>query len=104
MKHGLITLGLLAGLLLGASIDATQPPSRQITAHIYQAGIDGYRAYIHPVTSRFIRCRFRPTCSNYSSLAVQRFGIAHGLRLTATRLWSCRPSVPLGTVDPVPSH
>ncbi|MBE3096418.1 MAG: membrane protein insertion efficiency factor YidD [Planctomycetes bacterium] len=52
--------------------------------------------------SRFVQCRYRPTCSEYSIEAVGRFGIRRGLVLTARRVMSCRPPVPRGTFDPVP--
>ncbi|MBE3072322.1 MAG: membrane protein insertion efficiency factor YidD [Acidobacteria bacterium] len=52
--------------------------------------------------SRFVQCRYRPTCSEYSVEAVRRFGIRRGLILTARRVLSCRPPVPRGTFDPVP--
>ena len=48
------------------------------------------------------RCRYTPTCSAYGQEAVRRYGARAGLRLTAARLWRCRPGVPYGTADPVP--
>lgn len=104
MRNGAIALALLAALLAGAAVDAARPPGQQISARAYLVCVAGYRAALHPVTSHFIRCRYRPTCSNYSALAVQRFGIARGLRLTLSRLLSCRQSVAPGTLDPVPSR
>lgn len=48
------------------------------------------------------RCRYQPTCSAYALQAIERYGLAAGLRLTAARLVRCRPGVPFGTGDPVP--
>ncbi|MDQ2774870.1 MAG: membrane protein insertion efficiency factor YidD [Acidobacteriota bacterium] len=49
-----------------------------------------------------IRCRYQPTCSEYSLEAVRRFGIGRGLQLTVRRLSSCKRDVPFGTSDPIP--
>ena len=102
MRNGVITLGLLVALALGVVADATRTPGQQISVRAYVAGVGLYHACIHPVTGHFVRCRFRPTCSNYSRVSVERFGIVRGLRLTIHRVWSCRPSVSPGTPDPVP--
>ncbi|GAA4928136.1 hypothetical protein GCM10025331_09500 [Actinoplanes utahensis] len=61
--------------------------------------IRGYRV----VSPRLpTRCRYRPTCSAYALQAIDKHGLAAGLRLTAARLARCRPGVPYGTGDPVP--
>ena len=46
-------------------------------------------------------CRFEPTCSAYSLLALERFGAAKGSYLTLTRLGRCHPWC-AGGLDPVP--
>ena len=46
-------------------------------------------------------CRHQPTCSDYALEAFQRHGVRKGLRLSATRLWRCRPGGSYG-YDPVP--
>ena len=104
MKTGLLATAITLAMVLGLTADAMRPPTHQFSARCYQMAIHEYHVHIHPITSRFIRCRYRPTCSNYSSIAVARFGIARGLKLTALRLLSCRQSVPFGTTDPVPPH
>ena len=50
------------------------------------------------------QCRYAPTCSAYGLEAVQRYGARRGLRLVVGRVWRCRPGVPYGTADPVPSR
>lgn len=48
------------------------------------------------------RCRFVPSCSQYSLEAVSRFGMAKGGWLSFVRLLKCGPWHP-GGFDPVPS-
>jgi putative membrane protein insertion efficiency factor len=90
-------------MVLLAALDATRAPQKQVTARLYLGAVRFYQNEIHPFTSHFIRCRYQPTCSHYSVEAVQRFGIARGLWLTAKRVASCNKSVPMGTYDPVPA-
>jgi hypothetical protein len=84
--------------------DALRPPDQQISASAYVRGVKAYQAFGRPALEGRVRCRFRPTCSTYSSLAVQRFGIARGLALTIRRVASCRRNVQWGTCDPVPEQ
>lgn len=44
------------------------------------------------------RCRFYPSCSNYSKEALQKYGTLKGLWLTIKRLGRCHPWHP-GGVD-----
>ena len=53
--------------------------------------------------STFVRCRYQPTCSQYSTEAVRAHGFPKGIWLTTKRLFRCMPWVPLGTRDPVPT-
>ena len=95
----------LALLLLMFSLfvaDALRPPSRQVSVRAFAAAVDGYHHYLHPITGRFIHCRYQPTCSHYAVQAVQKYGIAKGLALSYRRLRSCQKTVPMGTRDPVP--
>jgi putative membrane protein insertion efficiency factor len=93
-------LFLLPVLLIGA--DALRPPQSQVSVRIFTASVAGYHHYLHPLTSRFFRCRYRPTCSSYAVEAVRRYGIAKGGWMSVRRIASCRSSVPMGTEDPVP--
>jgi uncharacterized protein len=95
----------LWGLLLlfaGVSFDASRAPGAQLSARVWSAGIEGYRRLLGPLLLGHVRCRFLPSCSEYSRQAVARFGIVQGLRLTIERLARCSSAVPEATLDPVP--
>lgn len=47
------------------------------------------------------RCRFQPTCSEYSIEALGRFGVVKGCWLTVKRVLKCHP-LNSGGDDPVP--
>ena len=95
----------LAVLVLGfalLAVDATREPKRQISARAYIGLVREYQEHAHPVLEGRVRCRYDPTCSEYSIGAVREYGIARGLVMTVQRLSRCRRDVPLGTNDPVP--
>ncbi|MEI7612115.1 MAG: membrane protein insertion efficiency factor YidD [Betaproteobacteria bacterium] len=47
------------------------------------------------------RCRFLPTCSEYTAEAVTKYGAFKGLRLGLKRIFRCHPWNS-GGFDPVP--
>jgi len=94
-------LGLLL-LFAGVSLDASRAPRAQLSARVWSAGIQGYRRLLGPRLLGHVRCRFLPSCSEYSRQAVERFGIVKGLALTIERLTRCTAAMPEGTLDPVP--
>ncbi|MEN8176031.1 MAG: membrane protein insertion efficiency factor YidD [Pseudomonadota bacterium] len=63
------------------------------------AMIRGYQVAISPWLGQ--RCRFVPTCSEYTIDAVERHGVLRGLWLGVRRLSRCHPFHP-GGFDPVP--
>lgn len=101
LKRPLTYLYALALLLLLAALDSARRPDAQVTGKAWVAAVRLYQRAGRPVTSRFIHCRYRPTCSEYSVQSVERFGIMRGLALTVRRLRSCTTSVAEGTEDPV---
>jgi hypothetical protein len=95
-----LAAALLPTVLVGA--DALRPPQHQVSVRLFASSVDCYHRYLHPLTSRFVRCRYKPTCSAYAVQAVRRYGIGKGGWMSLRRILSCRSSVPMGTVDPVP--
>ena len=61
-------------------------------------GIKVYQALSH--TLFFRNCRFYPSCSQYALDAVERFGIARGVKKAICRILRCSPLTD-GGYDPV---
>lgn len=59
----------------------------------------GYKVLISPLLGQ--RCRFHPSCSEYTMEAIERFGVVRGSWLGAKRIGRCHPFHP-GGLDPVP--
>jgi putative membrane protein insertion efficiency factor len=81
--------------------DSFRAPANQMSATAYIGAVQVYQRYVRPLTSGFVHCRYRPTCSDYSIQAVQKHGTVVGLAMTAGRLLRCNPTVLAGTSDPV---
>lgn len=45
-------------------------------------------------------CRFTPTCSEYASQAIEKYGVFRGIRMGAERVLRCQPFCK-GGHDPV---
>ena len=58
-----------------------------------------YQVAISPHLGK--NCRFVPTCSQYATIAITRFGVIKGTYLTIRRLLKCHPFHE-GGFDPVP--
>ena len=104
MKKSRLKL-LIAILFIGlalAAIDVSRQPENQLSARLYIGFVHIYQAVGRPMLEGVIACRYRPTCSDYSIQAVERFGVVRGLVLTFNRINSCQTDVPMGTSDPIP--
>jgi len=93
---------ILVVVLILATADSFRRPDQQVTAMFYIGAVHAYQTYGRSLSEQVIACRYRPTCSEYSVQAVERYGIRHGVILSVRRLLSCTGSVPFGTSDPVP--
>lgn len=58
-----------------------------------------YQNFISPLTPA--TCRYHPTCSQYTVVALQKHGLFKGGRLATKRIFSCHPWGGSG-YDPVP--
>ncbi|MDR3126551.1 MAG: membrane protein insertion efficiency factor YidD [Rickettsiales bacterium] len=65
--------------------------------------IRAYQILASPFLGGGIRCRFRPTCSEYALQAIKDFGIIRGAKLALARIMRCRPGGGRG-YDPVPER
>ena len=70
-----------------------------LAARTLGAAIGGYQAVVSPLLGQ--RCRFAPSCSQYSRESILRFGALYGSWLTVRRLARCQPFA-AGGWDPVP--
>ena len=60
-----------------------------------------YQLAISPLMAN--HCRFEPTCSRYTILAIERYGVFKGGWMAVRRIGRCRPGV-VGGWDPVPER
>jgi len=58
--------------------------------------IKTYQILVSPLLGK--HCRFYPSCSCYTSVAIQKYGWADGLKKSVKRILKCRPGNP-GGVD-----
>jgi putative membrane protein insertion efficiency factor len=75
------------------------PGSPSLPARTLGAAIGAYQRLVSPLLGQ--RCRFAPSCSEYSRESIVRFGALYGSWLTVRRLLRCQPFC-AGGYDPVP--
>ncbi len=66
---------------------------------ILLAAIRIYQIFINPILGK--NCRFYPSCSNYTKIAIIEHGTIIGIWLSIKRLSKCNPFFD-GGYDPVP--
>jgi uncharacterized protein len=71
---------------------------RQLAQRVTLQVLRGYKAIVSPLFPP--ACRYVPTCSEYATEAVERFGVLRGGLLAVGRLLRCHPFVK-GGYDPV---
>jgi putative membrane protein insertion efficiency factor len=57
--------------------------------YIFIFAIRGYQKFISPFFAP--RCKYYPTCSQYSIDAIREYGSLRGITMTAWRLLRCNP-------------
>ncbi len=62
--------------------------------------IKAYKVAVSPYMPG--QCRYSPSCSEYAADAVEAYGVARGVAMTAKRLVRCRPGVEGGYDPAVP--
>lgn len=60
-----------------------------------------YQIVISPIIGGRAACRFTPTCSEYTRLAIEKYGFCRGVLMGIKRISRCRPGGDFG-YDPVP--
>jgi putative membrane protein insertion efficiency factor len=63
--------------------------------------VRGYQLLLSPFLGN--NCRFYPSCSNYTVIAIQRFGVLKGSWISLLRILRCHPRS-CGGIDPVPEQ
>ena len=54
--------------------------------------IELYQKYISKfLESKNIRCKFYPTCSEYTKQAIEKYGVIRGCMLGIVRIFKCNP-------------
>jgi putative component of membrane protein insertase Oxa1/YidC/SpoIIIJ protein YidD len=95
-------LGLLLLIAVAVAVDQMRDPSEQLSARAYVSLVEGYQAVGRPLIAGHVRCRFTPSCSEYSLAAVKARGFVGGLWISVLRLSRCTTDTPMGTFDPAP--
>ena len=63
--------------------------------------IKGYKKFISPVFEHFgVKCKYYPTCSEYTGQAIKKHGALKGSFMGAKRILKCNP-FSKGGYDPV---
>jgi hypothetical protein len=69
---------------------------------IYQKTISLDYGILGKIFPNLRGCKFTPTCSEYTYMAVEKYGAFKGLKLGSRRVIRCNPWAETGQYDPVP--
>jgi len=86
--------------IVAVQIPAPRIDDRPIPVRAALFALRFYKAYLSILFAG--SCRFEPTCSRYAYEAIERFGVARGVRLGLKRLLRCQPLSRKFGYDPVP--
>ena len=75
-------------------------PRPSLAARAGMRAVRGYQVVMAGTTSR---CRFAPTCSEYTREAIEVHGLTRGVWMGDKRIGRCHPWHP-GGIDPVPAR
>ena len=81
--------------------DLLSEPDNQYSSLICIGIVKIYQSFGRPVIEGRIKCRYVPSCSNYSVSAFQKYGTFKGLILTYERIQSCKDEIPIGMPNPL---
>ncbi|WP_205528117.1 membrane protein insertion efficiency factor YidD [Suicoccus acidiformans] len=70
-------------------------------SHLLIGLIRMYQQFISPLFPA--TCRYKPSCSNYGLLAIEKFGAGKGFLMALARILRCHPFAE-GGYDPVPDY
>ncbi len=82
--------------------DSYRQPEKQLWGKLLISGINAYQLLSARYFPELFTCRYRPTCSQYTIEAINKYGTIRGGWIGLKRIISCRESVAPGTYDPVP--
>lgn len=84
---------------MSTDIQTTDPWQDRMSVRVGVGLVRFYQRRISPLTPP--SCRFQPTCSQYTLVAIQRYGLLRGSWMGLKRIARCHPFHP-GGHDPVP--
>lgn len=77
------------------------PPGQETVTRLLLFLLSLYKRWLSPLLGA--NCRFHPSCSDYTRIAIARFGPLRGTLLGGWRILRCQPLC-AGGHDPVPEH
>ena len=83
---------LVLGILTFA-VDVTKSPEKQLSAKLTIQTIQIYKKNISPIFQSKVKCVYQISCSDYTVMAIEKYGFVKGLYLSIGRITHCRKSV-----------